>query len=77
MFSLTSWPKDGFADGFPGVASFTGMPRVGQSSKGDHYVQFYVNFPKMISDRQRELMLAFALEGEEGREGTIGATDFA
>nr|HEX4313117.1 molecular chaperone DnaJ [Kofleriaceae bacterium] len=44
-----------------------GIPRVGESSRGDHVVQLKVEIPKKLSGRQEELLRELATElGESG-----------
>ena len=43
-----------------------GVPRVGESGRGDHVVQFRVEIPKKLSQRQEELLRELATElGDE------------
>jgi molecular chaperone DnaJ len=46
-----------------------GIPRVGESSRGDHVVQFKVEIPKKLSSRADELLRELATElGEDVKE---------
>ncbi|TRY97282.1 hypothetical protein DNTS_020576 [Danionella cerebrum] len=47
-----------------------GIPRVGGYGYGDHYVHVKIKIPKMISDRQRALMMSYA-EDESEVDGTV------
>ena len=39
-----------------------GIPRVGESGRGDHVLQFKVEIPKKLTARQEELMRELAAE---------------
>ncbi|XP_059417797.1 dnaJ heat shock protein family (Hsp40) member A3a isoform X1 [Carassius carassius] len=47
-----------------------GIPRVSGYGYGDHYVHVKIKIPKMLTDRQRALMMSFA-EDESDVEGTV------
>ncbi len=42
-----------------------GIPRIGESSRGDHVIQFKVEIPKKLSSKQEELLRQLATELEE------------
>ena len=39
-----------------------GLPSVGSSARGDHFVRIFVEIPTKLTDRQRELLEQLALE---------------
>ncbi|KAK7175341.1 hypothetical protein R3I93_002292 [Phoxinus phoxinus] len=47
-----------------------GIPRVSGYGYGDHYVHVKIKIPKMLTDRQRGLMMSYA-EDETDVEGTV------
>ncbi|XP_067285154.1 dnaJ heat shock protein family (Hsp40) member A3a isoform X2 [Pseudorasbora parva] len=47
-----------------------GIPRVSGYGYGDHYVHVKIKIPKMLTDRQRALMMSYA-EDETDVEGTV------
>ncbi|XP_051745605.1 dnaJ heat shock protein family (Hsp40) member A3a isoform X2 [Ctenopharyngodon idella] len=47
-----------------------GIPRVSGYGYGDHYVHVKIKVPKMLTDRQRALMMSYA-EDETDVEGTV------
>ncbi|XP_056309092.1 LOW QUALITY PROTEIN: dnaJ heat shock protein family (Hsp40) member A3a [Danio aesculapii] len=47
-----------------------GIPRVSGYGYGDHYVHIKIKIPKMLTDRQRALMMSYA-EDESDVEGTV------
>ncbi|XP_067237387.1 dnaJ heat shock protein family (Hsp40) member A3a isoform X1 [Chanodichthys erythropterus] len=47
-----------------------GIPRVSGYGYGDHYVHVKIKIPKMLTDRQRSLMMSYA-EDETDVEGTV------
>ncbi|HLL25836.1 MAG TPA: J domain-containing protein, partial [Kofleriaceae bacterium] len=54
-----------------------GIPRVGESGRGDHVVQFKIEIPKKLTSRQEELLRELAEElGENVKEkrGLFGRT---
>ena len=58
--------KPGTQPGDVVVRRGQGIPRVGESSRGDHVVQFKVEIPKSLSSRQEELLRELAGELGEG-----------
>ncbi|XP_030646536.1 dnaJ heat shock protein family (Hsp40) member A3a [Chanos chanos] len=54
-----------------------GIPRVSGYGYGDHYVHVKIRIPKMLTDRQRALVMSYA-EDESDVEGTVnGVTNTA
>ncbi|KAF7698252.1 dnaJ heat shock protein family (Hsp40) member A3a [Silurus meridionalis] len=47
-----------------------GIPRVSGYGYGDHYIHIKIKVPKMLTDRQRALIMSYA-EDEVGVEGTV------
>jgi molecular chaperone DnaJ len=58
--------KPGTQPGDVMVRRGQGIPRVGESGRGDHVIQFKVEIPKKLSARQEELMRELATELGEG-----------
>jgi len=54
--------KPGTQPGEVVVRRGQGIPRVGESGRGDHVVQFKVEIPKKLSQRQEELLRELATE---------------
>lgn len=53
-----------------------GLPRVGGSHRGDQIVTVYIDVPKKLNERQRELLEEFArISGEEIKRGSKGLKD--
>ncbi len=53
-----------------------GLPRVGGTHKGDQIVTVYIDVPKKLNERQRELLEEFArVSGEEIRKTSKGLKD--
>jgi molecular chaperone DnaJ len=68
--------KPGTQPGDVMVRRGQGIPRVGESGRGDHVIQFKVEIPKKLTARQEELMRELATELGEGvkaeRRGLFG-----
>uniref|UniRef100_A0AAY4BGX1 DnaJ homolog subfamily A member 3, mitochondrial n=1 Tax=Denticeps clupeoides TaxID=299321 RepID=A0AAY4BGX1_9TELE len=47
-----------------------GIPRVSGYGYGDHYIHFKIRIPKMLTDRQRALIMSYA-EDEADVDGTV------
>lgn len=53
-----------------------GMPKVGSHQRGDQIVSVYIDIPKKLTPRQRELLEEFAaIEGEQIDESSKGIKD--
>ncbi|MEN2993972.1 MAG: molecular chaperone DnaJ [Thermodesulfovibrio sp.] len=53
-----------------------GLPRVGGTQRGDQIVTVYIDVPKKLTERQRELLEEFAkASGEEIKKGSKGLKD--
>jgi molecular chaperone DnaJ len=53
-----------------------GLPRVGGTHRGDQIVTVYIDVPKKLNERQRELLEEFArISGEEIKKGSKGLKD--
>jgi len=53
-----------------------GLPRVGSSHRGDQIVTVYIEVPKKLTERQRELLEEFAqVSGEEIKKSSRGLKD--
>ena len=67
--SATVELKPGTQPGDVIVRRGQGIPRVGESGRGDHVIQLKVEIPKKLSAKQEELMRALATElGEDVKE---------
>jgi len=67
--------KPGTQPGEVVVRRGQGIPRVGESGRGDHVVQFKVEIPKKLSQRQEELLRELATdlgEGVKEKRGLFG-----
>jgi len=58
--------KPGTQPGDVTVRRGQGIPRVGESGRGDHVIQFKVEIPKKLTARQEELLRELATELGEG-----------
>lgn len=53
-----------------------GLPRVGSTHRGDQIVTVYIDVPKKLTERQRELLEEFAkASGEDIKKGSKGLKD--